>query len=640
MAAVRNWMWIVCFIAVFLATFHVGNFQESSSRTVSTSYGTVRGDLVQALLPDLVTSVQVYAFRGIRYARPPLGWRRFELPERPEPWSDSSYFQSTRRHCLQWSSYPENRVIGEEDCLYLDIYVPQTAFATSTNKLPVVVFIPGPDFKSGGKDYIAPGLGYGNTNIFVVLNYRLGVLGFLSTEDEHAKGNLGLWDQQMALKFVNENIERFQGDASKITLMGFGAGAMSVSFHMLNPVSSGLFTRAIMSGGSATSPDATVEDAWRQSRELGQAVGCSYYDSYKLIDCLRGIQASKLVEKAHYGKLKFAPIVDVNVTQIAFLRDHPRILYAGNHFTPKPTIYGYTKHAGSLRYFEKAQEIPNSKSIDDIVRTYLNEYFTDEDSRVGIAAAVKFQYYRPRSNAANATRNAINTIRMLSDFLVGAPVEAALSAHLRLLLSASTSYLTTNQAYFYIFGIPNGARTFADPQKAPREQYGATYMDDMLYTVNTEGLLQVTNPVLDRPVVAIMNTFFNTFINGQNPGGTLYAAVNPAAPQYVNMTRISPAGVLDPVPYRQQEMAFWNIFVPDLHVELNRTSWTSYHRAVEATHFKNATWGTTTLVVLLVLIIVGLLAAFFVYRRQKKQTRVLNKREGIEFRAVSQDVKL
>ncbi|EEC15759.1 acetylcholinesterase/butyrylcholinesterase, putative, partial [Ixodes scapularis] len=276
-------MWILCSIAVFLATLHVGNFQESSSRAVSTSYGTVRGDLVQALLQDLVTSVQVYAFRGIRYARPPLGWRRFELPERPEPWSDSSYFQSTRRHCLQWSSYPENRVIGEEDCLYLDIYVPQTAFATSTTKLPVVVFIPGPDFKSGGKDYIAPGLGYGNTNIFVVLNYRLGVLGFLSTEDERAKGNLGLWDQQMALKFVKENIERFQGDASRITLMGFGAGAMSVSFHMLNPVSSGLFTRAIMSGGSATSPDATVEDAWRQSRELGQAVGCSYYDSYKLI---------------------------------------------------------------------------------------------------------------------------------------------------------------------------------------------------------------------------------------------------------------------------------------------------------------------------------------------------------------------
>ncbi|CAN8002091.1 unnamed protein product [Ixodes hexagonus] len=638
MIAAANAMWISCSVAVFLATLDLGRFQQPSTKEISTSYGPVTGELVPALLPDLVTSVQVYAFRGIRYARPPLGRLRFELPERPEPWSSSSHFQNTRSHCLQWNPYPVNRISGDEDCLYLDIYVPQTAFVTTTTKLPVVVFIPGADFKSGGKDFIVPGLGYGNTNIFVVINYRLGVLGFLSTEDDHARGNLGLWDQQMALKFVKENIERFQGDPSRITLMGFGAGAMSVSFHMLNPVSSGLFARAIMSGGSATSPDATVDDAWRQSRELGQSVGCSYYDSYKLVDCLRGIHANKLVEKAHYDKIRFAAIVDMNFTQNPFVRDYPRLLYAGNHFSPKPTIYGYTKQAGSLRYFERAQEIPNSRSLDDIVRTYLNEYFKDEDSRVGITAAVKFQYYRPRSNAANTTRNAINTIRMLTDFLVGAPVEGALAAHLRLLRGAS--YLTPNPAFLYIFGIPNGARSFADPQKAPREQYGATYMDDMLYTVNTEGILQVTNPALDRPIVAIMTIFFTTFINGQNPGGTLYQAINPAAPQYVNMTQLSPAGVLDPVPYRQQEMAFWNFFVPELHVELNRTSWTSYHRAREATHFKNATWGTTTLVVLLVLIIVGLLAAFFVYRRQNKQRRVLNKREGIEFRAVSQDVKL
>lgn len=106
------------------------------------------------------------------------------------------------------------------------------------------------------------------------------------------------------------------------------------------------------------------------------------------------------------------------------------------------------------------------------------------------------------------------------------------------------------------------------------------------------------------------------------------------------MTTLVPGGVRDNVPYRQQEMAFWNAFVPDLHVELNRTSWTSYHRAREATHFKNATWGTTTLIVLLVLIIIGLLAAFFVYRKQRKQSKELRTREGIEFRAVPQEAKL
>ncbi|KAL3243703.1 hypothetical protein MRX96_020091 [Rhipicephalus microplus] len=116
-----------------------------------------------------------------------------------------------------------------------------------------------------------------------------------------------------------------------------------------------------------------------------------------------------------------------------------------------------------------------------------------------------------------------------------------------------------------------------------------------------------------------------------NPGGILQP-INPALRQYTNMSLTYPAGVSDSVPYRPQEMDFWNYFVPDLHLELNRTSWASYHNAREATHFKAATWGTTTLVVLLVLIIVGLLAAFFVYRRQKQRSRKLSSREGVEFR--------
>lgn len=136
-----------------------------------------------------------------------------------------------------------------------------------------------------------------------------------------------------------------------------------------------------------------------------------------------------------------------------------------------------------------------------------------------------------------------------------------------------------------------------------------------------------------------MTTFFMTFINGGNPGGTL-TAINPVQRQYTNMSLAYPAGLVDSVPYRPQEMDFWNFFVPDLHLELNRTSWASYHNAREATHFKAATWGTTTLVVLLVLIIVGLLAAFFVYRRQKQRSRRLHARDGVEFRPVAQDVKL
>lgn len=611
--------------------------QQPQTQQVTTSYGVVTGNLVQEPAADLATRVPVYAFLGIRYAKPPVGRRRFERPEPLDQQSSSAGSEPVSRRCLQWTRFPLQGVSGDEDCLYLDIYVPASYFVAQATKLPVVVFLPGSDFKSGSKDDIRAGYGFGTTNIFVVVNYRLGVLGFLSTEDEYGKGNMGLWDQQMALQFVKSNIGAFGGNPERVTLMGFGAGAMSVSFHMLNPVSSTLFARAIMSGGSAASPEATVANAWKNARQLGRAVGCTQEDGASLVGCLKGIDAVKLVDKAHHEKIKFLPVVDANVTLNAFVKNYPRLMYCQGRFTPKPTIYGYTKNAGSLRYFERVNQVENLKSIDQIVQTYLNEFFEDEDSRVGVAAAVRFQYYRPRRSLSNATRNAINTINMLTDFLVGSSVELALSGHLKLL--QGTSYLTPNPAFMYIFGIPNGERTFADLQRGPRDLYGASYMDDMLYTVNTEGLLLPTDVTRDRPIVGFMTTFFMTFINGGNPGGTL-TAINPVQRQYTNMSLAYPAGLVDSVPYRPQEMDFWNFFVPDLHLELNRTSWASYHNAREATHFKAATWGTTTLVVLLVLIIVGLLAAFFVYRRQKQRSRRLHARDGVEFRPVAQDVKL
>lgn len=628
---------LLVFLLLLSDVVHRCEAQQPQTQQVTTNYGVVTGSLMQAPAPGLVTQVPVYAFQGIRYAKPPVGRRRFE---RPEPLDQRSSFSDNVQvspRCLQWTSFPSERIVGDEDCLYLDIYVPATYFATPVTKLPVVVFIPGPDFKSGGKDEIKPGYDFGSRNIFVVVNYRLGVFGFLSTEDENGKGNMGLWDQQMALRFVKSNIAAFGGIPEKVTLMGFGAGAMSVSFHMLNAASSALFSRAIMSGGSAASPEATITNPWRNARQLGRAVGCGQEDGASLIACLRTIDAVKLVEKAHYEQIRFLPIVDANVTTNAFLTNYPRLMFCQGRFTPKPTIYGYTKNAGSLRYFERINQVENPKSVDHIVQTYLNEFFEDEDSRVGVTAAVRFQYYRPRSNLSNVTRNAINTINMLTDFLVGAPIEMALSGHLRLL--QGTSYTSPNPAFLYIFGIPNAPRTFANLQKGSRELYGATYMDDMLYTVNTEGLVLTTDTVRDPLIVGYMTTFFMAFINGQDPGGIL-RPINPTLRQYTNISLTYPGGLSDSVPYRPQEMDFWNYFVPDLHLELNRTSWASYHNAREATHFKAATWGTTTLVVLLVLIIVGLLAAFFVYRRQKQRSRKLNSRDGVEFRPVTQDVKL
>ncbi|XP_064474590.1 carboxylic ester hydrolase-like [Ornithodoros turicata] len=581
---------------------------------VSTSYGTVNGVEEQTVSVNAIPQ-QVYAFRGIRYARPPLGWLRFSPPKEPERWVTQP--DAPREPCVQLRP-SDGTVHGKEDCLYLDVYTPKN-FKDLQGNLPVVVLIAGADFQTGSKEDVTAGYDYGINSILVVVNYRLGAIGFLSTEDTHGPGNLGLWDQQAALKFVKENIASFGGDPSKITLMGFGAGAMSVSFHLLNRVSSGMFQFAIMSGGSATSPDAIVEKAKQKAEELGSVTGCSYRDSKQLLECLRELNPAQLLRSAHRNKLKFLPIVDANVSQDAFLLDSPEGLYASS-FTPKPTIYGYTKDAGSTRFFQRMNSAADAKSVDDIVQTFLNEYFLDVDSRVGITAAVKYQYFRPRASRTNSTSNAINTIKMLTDFLVAAPVHLALRSHL--------VKATASKAYLYVFGYPDGGKTFARGEQ--RELYGATYMDDMLYTVNSRigGVADTTTQYADQVLLSTMSTFFASFIRTGIPGGSLSRPMSLNAPQYANITKTNPNGETSHELYRSQEMAFWNVFVPDLHVQLNHTSWSSYMRAREAEHFRSATWGTVTVIVLLVLILVGLVAAFFVYRRQ----RLRSKRDAVEFK--------
>ncbi|KAL3243702.1 hypothetical protein MRX96_020090 [Rhipicephalus microplus] len=451
------------FCLLLSGTVHRCDAQQSQTQQVTTNFGIVTGTLVQAPAPGLVTQVPVYAFQGIRYAKPPVGWRRFE---RPEPLDQRSSFSDNLRaspRCLQWTTFPSERIVGEEDCLFLDIYVPATYFAAPATKLPVVVFIPGADFKSGGKDEI--------------------------------KTRIRLW--------IEKHLRGCQLQARRSWFSEHGRRERQGQHGTLGSTDGASF-RQVKHRGLRRDPGENHSHGLRSRSDVRVVphTQCCIFRTF----------FSSHNRKAHYNKIRFLPIVDANITTNAFLTNYPRLMFCQGRFTPKPTIYGYTKNAGSLRYFERINQLENPKSVDSIVQTYLNEFFEDEDSRVGVTAAVRFQYYRPRSSLSNATRNAVNTINMLTDFLVGAPVEMALSGHLRLL--QSTSYTTPNPAFFYIFGIPNAPRTFADLQKGSRELYGATYMDDMLYSVNTGGLVQTTDPVRDPLIVGYMTTFFTAFING------------------------------------------------------------------------------------------------------------------------------
>lgn len=173
----------------------------------------------------LATPVQgqmVFFFLGIPYAQPPVGLRRLQKPVPVQAWSrirDGTQFGPS---CPQISGGvgPTN-----EDCLYLNVYTPvnvsqfDSSFTTSSSLKAVMVWVHGGGFVAGaGRSADGSIMAARGDVVVVTINYRLGMLGFLSTLDTAIPGNYGLWDQRMAFQWVRDNIATFGGDPNKVSL--------------------------------------------------------------------------------------------------------------------------------------------------------------------------------------------------------------------------------------------------------------------------------------------------------------------------------------------------------------------------------------------------------------------------------------
>jgi para-nitrobenzyl esterase len=229
---------------------HVIEHEESAMQRVLTQGGWVEGEVRGS------HSV----FRGIPFAKPPLGRLRFRAPEAPEPWS------GVRSACAFGPSAPQpsSRAMSagvpqpqSEDCLYLNVYTP----AADAARRPVLFWIHGGAFSlgSGGEPlYDGGALAERGDIVVVTINYRLGALGFLywsEAERERLRvtANAGCLDQIAALRWVRDNISAFGGDPSQVTIAGESAGAYSVAMLLGMPQALGLFHRAVTQSGARLS---------------------------------------------------------------------------------------------------------------------------------------------------------------------------------------------------------------------------------------------------------------------------------------------------------------------------------------------------------------------------------------------------
>ena len=220
--------------------------------TVGVATGQLRGELIESGA----------VFKGIPYARPPVGDLRWREPRPAVPWSGVRDATAFGAPCAQNAG---GRVLKNEDCLYLNIW---TAEWPARSPKPVVVWIHGGgNFGGTASDANASGAGLAARGLVVVtLNYRLGLFGFFAhpaltrESPHHASGNYGLMDQIAALRWVRDNIARFGGDPTRVTLGGQSAGAVDVNVLLTSPLAKGLFQRAIAESGTVTRvpDDATV----------------------------------------------------------------------------------------------------------------------------------------------------------------------------------------------------------------------------------------------------------------------------------------------------------------------------------------------------------------------------------------------
>lgn len=294
-----------CLLLVFLVTklYHI---KDANVCFVETLNGRLVGTLRTFANSD------VCEFLGIPYAVPPTGNLRFAKPLPIGNWTvvknTTKFGPRCMQHVPQWAGYMMTPTVNEmdEDCLSLNIWMPITD-ANAPKAALFWIHGGGYQFGSGSLDETHGGVLAATGNVIVVtLNYRLNAFGFLNLQTDNAPGNMGLYDQALALTWLSKNIYKFGGDYEQITLWGQGMGSLSISAHLVSPFTRNLFKRAILQTGSIfTSP--TMYSQYEQvAEQLVSLVGCGQAegdngtadngtDVTAILNCLRTVPPETIV---------------------------------------------------------------------------------------------------------------------------------------------------------------------------------------------------------------------------------------------------------------------------------------------------------------------------------------------------------
>jgi len=345
----------------------------------------------QVFLPD-GTKLQgsregsVDTFKGIPFAEPPVGARRWTAPEKWTNPNTSDVLDATSfgHTCVQWLWGDDGLFDeGSEDCLYLNVFVSAKARTRiqqdPSSSLPVAVFVHGGSYITGGTaiplyDGVDMVEYWNGRAVLVTTNYRLNVFGFLGSEElrqgdpNKSAGNYGLQDQRMAFDWVQRNIGSFGGDPSRVTIFGESAGAGSMTNHLVAPKSWGLFQAvALESGSFAEWASVSMSCAQGNYDSLLEKTGCDG------VMCLRALPAKLLrdIAGSNKGNCSYGPVVDgVELTT------HPWIALADGNVADVPVLHGTNADEGAIF------AVLSHQATEEELHEYWREYGYSEEEIV------------------------------------------------------------------------------------------------------------------------------------------------------------------------------------------------------------------------------------------------------------------
>lgn len=370
----------------------------TAQTSVNTTFGHIQGGTEEGIL----------SFKGIPYAKPPVGNLRWNAPQPPSPWTVTRMATTFAPKCPQKnfdSTNPDTSVTeGVEDCLYLNVWTPAL-----TGSRPVMFFIHGGGNQQGSATeslngallYTGKYIASRKDVVVVTINYRLGPLGFLAhpalalSNGSKTSGNYGTMDQILALEWVKSNIAAFGGDPNNVMVFGESAGAVNTSVLLAVPSAKGLFHRAgIQSGSPVASPYALAES---NGKSFATTMGCATGTLDQQLACLNALPIEKILSVLDNplagGKvsLGWGPVVDGNVLP----KDPALTIVTGQH-NRMPVLLG--SNADEMAAFSPLVVTPAQ------VRTLFASYVPDAYEAEGLSL------YPPGTTNTQARQSYIQTL--------------------------------------------------------------------------------------------------------------------------------------------------------------------------------------------------------------------------------------